>query len=138
MRIIINGRTLIAIATVACISLSGIESASADESQQKRTTQASVEEGLTNDFSESSRDGSRDISRSNTQIYQPAQSPKAGTVVAATSVVDILKWVCKTTLTVVGIGAWVTTVYSSGGVLFTVSTWVVRYVTIPVLACNWL
>lgn len=138
MRIIINGRTLIAIATVACISLLGVESASADDSQQKRTTQASTEVGQTYDVGESSRDDSHAESRSNTQVYQSATPPTVGNVVVATSVVDILKWVCKTTLTVVGIGAWVTTVYSSGGVLFTVSTWVVRYVTIPVLACNWL
>jgi hypothetical protein len=58
--------------------------------------------------------------------------------ISASSVIDTLKWVCKATLTLVGIGAWVTTVYYSGGMLLTVSNWVIRYVTVPSLLCNWL
>ncbi len=60
------------------------------------------------------------------------------TSISAASIIDSLKWVCKVALTLVGIGAWITTVYYSGGILLTVSNWVIRYVTVPSLLCNWL
>ncbi len=58
--------------------------------------------------------------------------------ISTDSIIDSLKWACKVTLTLVGIGAWITTVYYSGGILLTVSNWVIRYVTVPSLLCNWL
>jgi hypothetical protein len=51
---------------------------------------------------------------------------------------DILKWVCKTALTVVGISIYLTTVVFSDGYLLTISSWVIRYVTVPALICNWI
>jgi hypothetical protein len=68
----------------------------------------------------------------------PEQAVPTSTMVSAASFIATLKWVCKSALTLVGIGAWVTSVYYTGGMLLTVSNWVIRYVTVPTLLCNWL
>lgn len=71
-------------------------------------------------------------------VSLPEQISSTSTMVSASSILDTLKWVCKSALTLVGIGAWVTSVYYSGGMLVTVSNWVIRYITVPSLLCNWL
>jgi hypothetical protein len=71
-------------------------------------------------------------------VLVPEHVSPTSTMVSASSIIDTLKWVCRSALTLVGVGAWVTSVYTSGGILVVVSNWVIRYVTVPSLLCNWL
>jgi hypothetical protein len=50
----------------------------------------------------------------------------------------VISWACSTVLTVVGVGAWVLAVIYSDGQIMVVSRWVIKYVALPSLICNWL
>jgi hypothetical protein len=54
------------------------------------------------------------------------------------SVRDVLNWVCKTVITIVGIAVWLPTVVSTGGTTTVVLAMVIRYGSVPVIACAWL
>ena len=51
---------------------------------------------------------------------------------------DLIEGVCKTTLTTIAIGAWVTAYVFSEGALMSVARWTVKYLTLPSIICTWL
>ncbi len=133
-----NIRTTILAVIIVGLGLTGVQAASADQDESKPSLLQPDDRNMTPRIAPVSPE--TNLEKVGTETNQPIPSiaPKPVAPIAAASVIDVLSWVCKTTLTLVGIGAWVTNVYVSGGILFTVSTWVVRYVTIPSLLCSWL
>jgi len=59
-------------------------------------------------------------------------------VEANMSVGGFFSWICKTIVTLVGIGAYVIVFVESNGKLVAVSKWVVKYVSVPSLVCSWI
>jgi hypothetical protein len=123
--------------SISSLCLTNVQLASASEVGQTRDIVNQV-----NDIPEIPITISGDLNQKrivgNYVVSAPEEVSPTSTIVSASSIIDTLKWVCKSALTLVGVGAWVTSVYYSGGIILTVSNWVIRYVTVPSLLCNWL
>ena len=125
------------ILTISSLCLTYVQPASASEVELNQEIVNEV-----NDVPEILKVIPGDVNKKRTAVNNVVSVPEyvspSSTMVSASSIIDTLKWICKSALTLVGVGAWVTSVYYSGGMLLTVSNWVIRYVTVPSLLCNWL